>query len=475
MKSPFYRLQWRGSPATATLLVVPLPKDIESATGVDLYAWHDGEWRWLPNHKIPGEGIIESQLDFTPESVVVMSTHPVNPNVSADYPANATVPDQIKEALVEINPQGLMIGDRGQIDGNLQSLPPEIENSTLTILPTIRNWLDDGTVRADLVNNMLVDDTSRTRHVRAIVDLVQRNAWQGIDLDYRNISPDLQAEYVLFLQELHEALPDNKLLSVSVALPQQVSAEEWQTGGYDWQAIGQIANVVKVPTSPNPADYRAGGKMETLLNWAIGQVNRYKIQLMLSTLSTEEINGTLHQITYQQALDPLGSAATVGENTVALPGDKLDFTLGGMPSTTGIQFDKASGAYWYAFLDPNGAQRTIYLENAASIARKLQLLAQYNLRGVAIQGLLREDNDAQIWNVIRQFLELVIPPIENQYSVVWRVQGQDGGIIDEALVDLSSPTSSGPSPMATAPIIRWWPPLPPIRIPPPPFRAAAWK
>jgi hypothetical protein len=439
LKSPYYRIQWQGSPATTTLLVVPLPKDIENPTTVDLYAWHEGQWRWLPNHKIPGEGIIESQLDFTPASVVVMSTHPINPNVSTDFPVNAVVPDQLQDTLVEINPQGLLIADKGLIEGDLQELPPEIKNSTLTILPTVRNWLDDGTTRTDLVDNMLIDDTYRQRHIRAIVDLVQRNAWQGVDLDYRHISPDLKAEYTLFLQELRQALPANKLLSVSVSWPQQLSEEEWETGAYDWQAIGRLADVVKVPTSPNPADYRAGGAMEALLDWATGQVNRYKIQLMLSTLSTEEIRGSLHQITYQQALDPLGSAATIGENSVALPGDKLDFTLGGMPNTTGIQFDKASGAYWYAFLDPNGTQRTIYLENAASIARKLQFVAQYNLRGVSIQGLLREDNDAQIWNVIRQFLELVIPPIENQYSVVWRVQGQDGGVINETIVDLSSP------------------------------------
>ncbi|MCG3209098.1 MAG: hypothetical protein FOGNACKC_02717 [Anaerolineae bacterium] len=438
MRSPFYQIEWRGTPAKAVVLEIPIPKDIDQPNSLDLYTWHNADWQWLPNHKPAGEGVIVSELDFTPESVVVMSTHPVNPNVSTDYTISDVVSDNVKDTLVEINPQGLTIGNDGRVEGKID-LPPEIVNSTLTVLPTIKNWFSDGSLRSDLVDNMIIDETARQRHVRAIADLVQRNAYQGIDIDYRGVDADLQEEYTSFLRELRAELPDNKLLSVRVDFPFQVSADEWETGAYNWQAIGQLADVVKVPTSPNPADYTQGGKMESLLDWAVGQVNRYKIQLVLSTLSTEEVNGALHNITYQQALEPLGSVTTVGENRVVNAGDQIDFTLGGLPATTGIQFDRNSGSYWYAYLDQNDVQRTIYLENASSIARKLQFVAQYNLRGVAVQHLLGQDNDAQIWGVIRKFLDLVIPPVESQYSVVWRVQNQDGGVIAEDVVDLSAP------------------------------------
>ncbi|RMF03498.1 MAG: hypothetical protein D6768_05740, partial [Chloroflexi bacterium] len=439
MRSPYYRIQWRGTPASAVLLRVPIPRDVENPHTLDLYAWDGTSWQWLPSNKLVNEGVMESELGFTPESVVVMATHPINPSVSTDYVLNSAVPDQVWDSLVEINPQGLILADNGKIDNTLQALPPEIQNSTLSIIPTIKNWGADGQVRSDLIDNLLVDEVLRRRHVAALADLVQRNAYQGIDIDYRGISPDLKAEYTVFLQDLRAALPQNKQLSVTVGLPRQVSDETWETDAFDWQAIGQIADIVKVPTSPDPADYVHGGKMETLLNWAVGQVNRYKIQLLLSTMSTEEVNGALRNITYQQALEPLGQAAAVGENTVVNPGDEMDFTLAGLPATTGIQFDRDSGAYWYAYLDQNDVQRTIYLENAASIARKLQFVAQYNLRGVAIQNLLDENNDAQIWTVISKFLDLVIPPVESQYSVVWRVQNQDGGVIDEQIADLSNP------------------------------------
>ncbi|MBI1880048.1 MAG: hypothetical protein HYR94_17825 [Chloroflexi bacterium] len=417
MKSPFYRIQVKGTSPEKVVLTVPIPNESEPINTLDLYAWTGESWDWLPNRKILSEDKIESEL--------------INPNVSTDYAPNTPLPVNIKDTLVEINPQGLSLDADGEIMGDLGSLPAEIQNASFTVVPSIRNWSSDGSIRSDLIDNLLIDAEARQRHVEAIVDLVQRNAYQGIDLDYRGINPDLMKEYTSFIEQLDQALPENKQLSVRVELPQQISAEDWNTGAYDWQALGRIVDVVKVPTSPDPKAYTQGGQMEAMLNWAVGQINRYKIQLLLSTLSTEQVNGVAHDITYQQALDPIGSVKIVGDQNIVAPGQAVDFTLTGLQASTGIQFDSNSGTYWFAYLDSNNTQRTVYLENAASIARKLQFVAQYNLRGVAVQNLLNEKNDAQIWAVIRKFLDLVIPPVESQYSVVWRVQNQDGGVIDE--------------------------------------------
>jgi hypothetical protein len=439
MKSPYYRIQWLDTPADQVLIVVPIPEEIDSVTSLDLYAWDGEDWEWLPNFKVPTEGMIESRLDYLPESVVVMATNPINPSVSTNYALGAPLPDNAEDTLVEINPQGLYLGENGRIEGDLQELSEDILDSSLLVIPTIRNWYDDGTIRSDLIDNLLIDEVARERHVRAIEDLVQRNAYQGIDLDYRGIAPDLQDEYTNLLEELKEALPENKLLSVHVDLPKQLSPAEWETGAYDWQAIGRVADVVKVPTLPDPKAYAPGGKMEAMLDWAVGQVNRYKIQLVLSTLSIEEVNGAVRDIPYQQALEPIGSVTLVGETNIVLPGQEVGLRLGSLNASSGIQFDRATGSYWFAYLDGQDVQRTVYLENAASIARKLQFVAQYNLRGVAVQNLLSENNDAQVWTVIRKFLDLVIPPVESEYSIVWRVQNQDGGVVSEEIVDLSNP------------------------------------
>lgn len=448
MKSPFYRVQLKGAGPEKVILNIPIPNESEPYGTLDLYEWNGESWVWLPNRKVLSEDTLESEVDYLPQSIVVMQTHAINPNVSTDYTPNSPVPDSVKETLVEINPQGLYLDADGNISGDVGQLPPEIQNASFTIIPSIRNWTNDGSIRSDLVDNLLIDPDARQRHIEALVDIIQRNAYQGIDIDYRGINPDLQKEYTAFLQQLDAALPENKQLSVRVELPQQVSAEDWLTGAYDWRAIGRVADVVKIPTSPDPKAYTQGGQMEAMLDWAVGQVNRYKIQLLLTTLSTEQLNGVTREIPYQEALEPLGAASIVGGQNIVAPGQQVDFTLTGLQASTGIQFDANSGTYWFAYLDRNNAQRTVYLENAASIARKLQFVAQYNLRGVAVQNLLNENNDAQIWVVIRKFLDLVIPPVESQYTVVWQVQNQDGGVVAEATADLSNPNYQWTAPEA---------------------------
>jgi spore germination protein YaaH len=448
VKSPLYRIQRKGTMPENVVLRIPIPNDSEPYNTLDLYAWSGEAWEWLPNRKLPAEDVIESQLDFLPESVVVMQTHAVHPNVSTDYSTTTSLPDEVKDTLVEINPQGLVLGSDGEIIDGLGELPPDIQNAPFNVIPTIRNYGDDGSIRSDLIDNMLIDPEARARHITELVALVEQNAYHGIDIDYKGISPDLRNEYTTFLSQLRQELDGSKQLSVRVELAQQVSADTWETGAYNWRAIGRVANVVKIPTYPDPRAYAPGGQMETMLDWAVGQVNRYKLQLLLPTSSTEQVNGISRNISYQQALEPIGAATIVGGSNVVAPGEPINLTLRGAEASTGIQFDSASGTYWFAYLDEQNVQHTVYLENAASVARKLQLVAQYNLRGIAVQNLLGQDNDARIWEVIRKFLDLIIPPVESQYSVVWRVQNAEGGVIAEEVVDLSNPNFQWQAPAA---------------------------
>ena len=158
MRSPYYEINQRGAEPEAVLLVVPLPGEVEDINTLDLYAWNGDDWEWLPNTKIPAEDVIESQLDYLPESIVVMATHPINPNVSTNFTAGTDLPDNVRDTLVEINPRGLFLDNDGRVGGTLDELSPEVQNSSLLVVPTIRNWSDDGVVRTDLIDNMLIEE-----------------------------------------------------------------------------------------------------------------------------------------------------------------------------------------------------------------------------------------------------------------------------------------------------------------------------
>ncbi|MFN8453306.1 MAG: hypothetical protein U0401_01320 [Anaerolineae bacterium] len=437
MKSPFYRIERRGPAPRSVTIDIPIPNEAEPYHTLDLYTWDGESWVWLPSRTLPDEEVIEATLSYLPTSVVVMQTHPLNPHVSAAYSPNTLLPDDFRNAPLEINPQGYYLEAEGLIAGKIDPLPSDVLNGAFTIMPTIRNWNDEGVIRSDLIDNLLIDPEARQRHIATIVGLLQSNTYGGIELDYRGISPDLRDDFTSLLKELRTVLPLERRLAVRVELPQPLSGETWDTGPYDWQAIGSLADFVRMPASPDPRAYAPGGQMNRMLDWAVGQVNRYKLQLSLTTRSVEQHSGQTRLVNYHEALTALGTVAIAGGASTIRPGQPLDFSLSGLQNGATLQFDSDSGLYLLTQVKDN-TPRALYLENAASLARKLQLVAQYNLRGVAVQNLFDDDSDFENRAVIRHFIDLALSPTEGQHAVVWQVKNQDGGIIAEEIDDLTA-------------------------------------
>jgi hypothetical protein len=441
MKSPYYQIEfWGRKLPTKVIVRIPIPPDAEPTRTLDLYLWNGAAWVWAPHFIPPGDNIIEAELDYLPQSVVVMQTKPLQPSVSADLPQAAGVPEQARDTVGEINPQGLYLDAEGAIRGDPGALLGTDPAAAYLVVPTLRNWEDNGGIRSDLVDNMLADGSIRRAHVGRIVEMVERNGYPGIDIDYRGISPDLRSEHTDFITELANALHGGgKQLSVSVEPPKQIAADRWDTGAYDWRAIGVVADTVKIPIPSDPAAYVPGGQTEVMLDWAVGEVNRNKLQLHFSTRATELINGEQKRVPYSDALAPFSQVAVEGGSTSVNPGQQMTFTLSGPQQATGIQFDATSGTYSAAYMGADGHQHVIWVENAASVAQKLGYVPEYNLRGASMQNLLGEENDGQIWDIVRKFQSLIIPPVEGQLAVAWHARSASGEVVAQDSTELNNP------------------------------------
>ena len=82
----------------------------------------------------------------------------------------------------------------------------------------------------------------------------------------------------------------------------QVAEDRWDTGAYDWQTLGLLADTVKVPAPVDPRAYVPDGQLDALLDYATGQINRYKLQPILSGQSIEQSGNYLLQKKYSDAL-----------------------------------------------------------------------------------------------------------------------------------------------------------------------------
>jgi spore germination protein YaaH len=436
MRSPLYQVALRGSMPSQAILTIPIPNDSEPYSTLDIYAWQDDAWTWLPHNIIAEDDVIESHVGWLPGAFAVFQTDARAPSVGIDLEGEVALPANMLSSASEVFPQGLYMADDGSIVGDLPASVEAARQAGLRIIPTVRNWGPDGVVRSDLTDNMLISEQARQAHVQALVSLAVNHDFAGVEVYYRGVSPDLRAEFRNFIQALSDGLHTNgKLLSVRVDPPVQIAEDRWDTGAYDWVALGMAADIFRVEGLPNPDAWRAGGQMEQFLSWAVGQVDRFKLQPVLSAYSVEQVGNTYTAIPYSQALAAFTQVEVSGSNVIN-PGQHVAFALKAARESGGVKFDEALGTYVFSYTDSAGRRHTVYLENAASLAHKTSLLAGYNLRGVAVEHLAGEQNDELIWPVLQQYAAAPgAKPGANPLTATWTVRKSSG----EPLVSESRP------------------------------------
>src|SRR5688572_25050562 len=279
-KSPFYDLEMVGDTPGQAILTIPIPNDSLPYETLGVYAWDGTTWTHIPSTVLATEDLIESRLEFVPQSFMVMQTTPAVPAVTADLglqgqlPPNAVVTNEAKAGLYL----------RG--DGALEGTAPVNSGNTLAV---IRNWNND-IIRTDLINNLLIDPGLQENQLSAVEQTIVQNGYPGVVVDYRGVDavPSARADFVFLMSKLAERLhANNKTLAVRVELPRQISADDWDTLGYDWAGLGAVVDKLIIPAPVDPRAYAANGEMDALLKWATNQVERRKVEIEFPGQSVE--------------------------------------------------------------------------------------------------------------------------------------------------------------------------------------------
>jgi len=440
LKSPLYQFYVLGHRTPATYLSVPIPNDSEPYETVDLYEWTGKEWKWLPSKLIPEDDVIESELPFVPPAVAVMQTAALKPRAFTELDASASVNPAIP--LAEVNPRLYYMKGDGTI-GESFTLDPAQVPSGASLVPVLHN-VQQGVVRSDLADNLLIDEQLWRSHIDRIATLVNDRGYSGIELDYGGIDPDLRGEFTTFVTALAEKLHENgKTLAVRVGEPRQIAEDRWETGAYDWVALGQAADWLVVPALRDPETYRPGGQMEALLSWAVGQVDRYKLRMLIPSASYEVKDNVYHPLPYDQALASVGQLVNQTGNNLVNPGQTVQLDVADMAQGHGFSFDEQTQAGRYHYVNDTG-DHTVILQNAATLSRKLSLLARYHLGGVSLLDLAL--SDPRIGKVIAQYQSEGVAPLESRFAVVWRVQDASGQQVASEVRPINQPAFAWTAP-----------------------------
>ncbi|HIQ01112.1 MAG TPA: hypothetical protein EYH30_03125 [Anaerolineales bacterium] len=425
-KSPYYKIRVGSRADGPATLEVVIPNDAEPWETLDLYTWTGTAWEWLGGSLDLERELLMAQVAHLPSSVVVMQTTPVVPAVGT---VATTGPEgQAAEVLTQVLLPGLVLGTDGTLLGEAPAPVGGMESLLL-----LRNWQDDQPLSPALLADVLDDPDIQQAHIENIVAAAA--GYAGATLDYRGVAPEQREPFSAFVVALAEALHNQNIrLEVAVGAPTPAEAG-WETGGYDWAALGAAADALLIPFPDDPTAYAEGGQVAALLRWAVGQVNRYKLRAMVSSLSADTSDGGGRHVGLEEALAPFGRIAAPAETTLE-PGQEVAFTL--TSQVTSILRDEDAGTYAITYQAGDGTAHTVWLGTPSFLARKLDWALRYHLGGVVVTDLTAEGNLPGVLEAVNGYRTAATLTQPAELEVAWRVEGP-GASVSEQTVALTQP------------------------------------
>lgn len=116
----------------------------------------------------------------------------------------------------------------------------------IPLVPTLANVVQGKWVYQPVITNILHIPRVRAQHVAAIVALVQRQHYAGIDIDYEDLHASDRSTFTAFITQLTGALhAKGKVLSVDLFAKPDNRGYDQRNVAQDYQAIGQVADQVR--------------------------------------------------------------------------------------------------------------------------------------------------------------------------------------------------------------------------------------
>ncbi len=217
----------------------------------------------------------------------------------------------------------------------------------------------------DGLHALLSSPARRSHLIDQLCAQVQKNSYDGVNIDFEFIPAADSGCFTAFLQELSNRLDNNKELSVAVFA--RTAADKWPTA-YNYRQIGQIADRVVVMSYDY--HYKTSGAGAVAPLWWVEDVINYmrsnagipasKLLIGMATYGYDWANGLNTTTVTEQKLEQLSSRYRLNAH-----------------------YDPASSSPYYTYTDSSQVSHQIWLENERSLDEKLQLVKNNDLGGIS--------------------------------------------------------------------------------------------
>lgn len=258
----------------------------------------------------------------------------------------------------------------------------QLRRQNVPIVASLAN-ITDGRWSYQPIAQILRDPARRSQHVRDIVDLVRREGFAGVDIDYENLRAVDREPFSAFVAELADKLhAERKTLSVALFAKTRDEGDDERNRAQDYAAIGRAADEVRLmgydfhwSTSP-PGPVAPIEWVREVLRYAKTRIPPERIVLGVPLSGYDWVDGRGEVVTWLQAL-------------------RLSREHNAPP-----QFDPRSQSPWFRYTDERGREHEVWFENAPSSRAKFDVARQAGIRGVYLWMYGYEDPGT--WDELRK-------------------------------------------------------------------------
>ncbi len=358
---------------------------VEAAEEVSIFTDENG-WYWIET--------LNGTIGYIPKSNVNLSgiSKRTNNNAEAFKPWNPSGEQILLTwefvGSKTVNPAG--IGELGSVDVLSPTWFWLEENGIVSAKADLRyvQWAHQqgrqvwgvfsNNCRIDLTHTFLNDSLYRTKAIEQLLDYLDRYQLDGLDVDFEYMYLEDKEHYVQFVRELAPLLhARGKVLNLSIIF--HSSSENWSMC-YDHKKLGEIADYLTVMAyDENTA--LAGSTAS--LPWVQSGLER-----MIEDVPSEKLllGIPLYTRLWKVATDAEGKEETTRQTFTMDQAEKWM-----AENKTGIIEDPQSGQH-YVEITADSVKYRMWLEDAYSIEKRVELMKKYRLAGLAVwrRGLEKE-------------------------------------------------------------------------------------
>ena len=197
---------------------------------------------------------------------------------------------QISPVWFEVNPDGSLIDKR---PANYAQIEAYCRENGIEVIPTIAMF------DHELFSEVLRSQQNLDRHVKAILDIVEKENYDGIDLDYESTKLSDKEAFFEILEKLSVELRENERKFIFTVLPQWEANKGYQSlretrKVQDWGRIGELVDEIRIMSydytssrSINPGPIAPLDWLEEVIEYSIRRVPREKIFIGIHLYSYE--------------------------------------------------------------------------------------------------------------------------------------------------------------------------------------------